>query len=110
MAFQFDVFVLMLVLPHPYSGLALASWLAPSQPIHFKTETVRTTVHRLLKPRTPDDCPVCRLASTASSGGGPAPGLVRPLARSEKSPRSTQTHRHRRVCLSQLAVPILRDH
>jgi hypothetical protein len=38
----------------------------------------RTTLHRLLKPRSPDDCPACRLASTASSGGGPAPAPVRP--------------------------------
>src|SRR5215469_12566750 len=29
-------------------------------------------------PRCPDDCPACRLDSTASSGGGPAPGPVRP--------------------------------
>jgi IS1 family transposase/transposase-like protein len=35
-------------------------------------------VHRLLKPRTPLDCPACRLASTASSGGGSAPAPVRP--------------------------------
>jgi hypothetical protein len=34
--------------------------------------------HRLLKPRYPDDCPACRLASTASSGGEPAPAPVRP--------------------------------
>jgi transposase-like protein/IS1 family transposase len=38
----------------------------------------RTRLHRLLKPRTPDDCPACRLASTASSGGEPAPLPVRP--------------------------------
>ena len=36
------------------------------------------TFHRLLKPRTPDDCPACRHASTPSSGGGPAPLPVRP--------------------------------
>jgi IS1 family transposase/transposase-like protein len=38
----------------------------------------RTRLHRLLKPRTPDDCPACRLASTASSVVGPAPLPVRP--------------------------------
>ena len=37
----------------------------------------RTRRHRLLKPRCPDDCPVCRLASTPSLGGGPAFALVR---------------------------------
>ena len=39
---------------------------------------VCTTLPRLLKPRTPDDCPACRLATTPSLGGGPAPGPVRP--------------------------------
>ena len=39
---------------------------------------MRTTLHRLLKPRSPHDCPACRLASTPSSGGGPAPVPVRP--------------------------------
>jgi hypothetical protein len=38
----------------------------------------RTTVQRLLKPRSPDDCPACRLASTASSDGEPAPSPVCP--------------------------------
>ena len=37
-----------------------------------------TVIHRLLKPRTPDDCPACRLASTPSSCAGPAPIPVRP--------------------------------
>ncbi len=39
---------------------------------------LRTTVQRLLKPRSPRDCPACRLASTLSSGVGPAPPPVRP--------------------------------
>jgi hypothetical protein len=38
----------------------------------------RTTLQRLLKPRTPDDCSACRLASTPASAGGPAPAPVRP--------------------------------
>ena len=33
---------------------------------------MRSTLHRLLKPRCPDDCPACRLASSPSSVGGPA--------------------------------------
>jgi transposase-like protein/IS1 family transposase len=36
----------------------------------------RTSLHRLLKPRTPHDCPVCRLSCADSSSRGPAP--VRP--------------------------------
>jgi transposase-like protein/IS1 family transposase len=39
---------------------------------------MRTRLKGLLKPRSPDDCPACRLASTPSSGGGPAPAPVRP--------------------------------
>jgi hypothetical protein len=38
----------------------------------------RGTLPRLLKPRCPDDCPACRLASTPASARGPAPALVRP--------------------------------
>jgi len=38
----------------------------------------RSTFHRLLKPRSPDDCPACRLTSSASSAGEPAPVPVRP--------------------------------
>lgn len=39
---------------------------------------LRSRLPRLLKPRTPADCPACRLASPASSAGGPAPLPVRP--------------------------------
>jgi IS1 family transposase len=52
--------------PHPGPGQSRAA------------AKVRTRLHRLLKPRTPDDCPACRLASTPSSGRGPAPVPVRP--------------------------------
>src|SRR5215472_5759103 len=48
------------------------------QPFHSRGKAKRTTLHRLLKPRSPDDCPACRLTSTASSGGEAAPGPVRP--------------------------------
>jgi IS1 family transposase len=44
---------------------------------------------RLLKPRTPDDCPVCRLASPASSAGKPGP--VRPWGE-VKSQRGAPKH------------------
>jgi IS1 family transposase/transposase-like protein len=42
------------------------------------TAAKRSTLHRLLKPRTPDDCPACRVASPASSSAEPAPAPVRP--------------------------------
>src|SRR5205085_3439837 len=37
-----------------------------------------STLPRRLKPRSSDDCPACRLASTPTSASGPAPALVRP--------------------------------
>src|SRR5437868_3496820 len=43
-----------------------------------KGVTKRTRLDRLLKPRTPDDCPACRLASPPPLDGGPAPVPVRP--------------------------------
>ena len=51
--------------------------------LHLQTsssrgEVIHSTVHRLLSPRSPDDCSACRLASTASSGEDPAPTPVRP--------------------------------
>ena len=55
----------------------------PLRPSSSRGEAKRSTLHRLLKPRTPDDCPACRLASTPSSGGGPASAPVRPGARSK---------------------------
>src|SRR5215467_3007108 len=48
------------------------------RPFSSKGAARRSTLHRLLKPRSPDDCPACRLASTPASASGPAPALVRP--------------------------------
>jgi len=39
---------------------------------------IRSRLPRQLKPRCPDDCPACRLASIPASGGEPAPPPVRP--------------------------------
>jgi hypothetical protein len=69
MASQIDWFLLMFFLIISLGLLWCYGWLT-LQPSHFKTRAVRTTVHRLLKPRTPDDCPVCRLATTPSRGQG----------------------------------------
>lgn len=77
MAFQFDVFLLIFFLILSLAWFWRHGWLL-LQPSHFKTGAVRTTVHRLLKPRTPDDCPLCHLASTPSLGAGPVPGPLRP--------------------------------
>src|SRR5215469_7411207 len=48
------------------------------RPSHSRERAKRRTLRRLLKPRTPDDCPACRLASPASSAKVPAPVPVRP--------------------------------
>ena len=50
----------------------------PLRPSSSRGGAKRSRLHRLLKPRCPDDCPACRLGSTASSDGGPAPAPVRP--------------------------------
>jgi hypothetical protein len=53
-------------------------YLPHHYPPESRIEAVHTTVHRLLKPRSPGDCPTCRLASTFSWGVEPAPPPVRP--------------------------------
>jgi hypothetical protein len=53
-------------------------WPHPGPAQSRAAAKIRTRLHRLLKPRCPHDCPACRLASTASSGGGPVPLPVRP--------------------------------
>ena len=55
---------------------------------------MRSTLHRLLKPRTPLDCPACRLASTPSSVVGPPPAPVRPwreVKRRRGAPKRVKT-------------------
>jgi transposase-like protein len=47
-------------------------------PPHSKAVALHSAVRRLLKPRTPRDCPACRLCCTPSSGVRPAPAPVRP--------------------------------
>jgi IS1 family transposase/transposase-like protein len=79
MALHVFVFVFLLVVCL-FLSLALfwrRDWFH-RRPSHSRGGAKRTTVQRLLKPRCPDDCPACRLASTASSGGEPAPAPVRP--------------------------------
>jgi hypothetical protein len=80
------------------------------QPSPTKTGAQRIPVQRLLKPRSPDDCPACRLASTPSTAVRPASAEVAPLVGGEKPSGSPQTHRHRGLRLSKPAVPVLRDH
>ena len=52
---------------------------SPHGPPHSRAAAkMPTMVQRLLKPRSPHDCPACRLSSTLSSVGEPAPLPVRP--------------------------------
>jgi IS1 family transposase/transposase-like protein len=50
----------------------------PLRPSSSRGGVKRTRLQRLLKPRSPDDCPACRLSCTNSSVVGPAPTPVRP--------------------------------
>ncbi len=80
MAFHVSVFLLVVCLLLFLALLWRFDWF------HLRSSSSRggakrTTLHRLLKPRCPDDCPACRLASTASSGGGLALHLCAPGAR-----------------------------
>jgi IS1 family transposase/transposase-like protein len=71
------VFLLVACLLLSLALLGRLDWF-PLRPSSSGAGTKRTTLYRLLKPRSPDDCPACRLASIASPGGGPAPLPVRP--------------------------------
>jgi hypothetical protein len=53
-------------------------YLSHHYPPHSRGGAVQTRVQRLLKPRTPLDCPACRLSSNLSSGVGPVSLSVRP--------------------------------
>jgi IS1 family transposase len=77
MALHLFVFLLLVCLLLPLARLGRLDWFS-LRPSSSKGAAKRSRLHRLLKPRSPDDCPACRLASTASSGGGPASAPVRP--------------------------------
>jgi hypothetical protein len=77
MTFHVFVFLFVFCLLLSLARLGRLGWL-PLQPSHFKARAVCTTVHRLLKPRTPLDCPACRLCSAHSFVVGPASAPVHP--------------------------------
>jgi IS1 family transposase/transposase-like protein len=58
---------------------------------HWQAGTVHPVVRRLLKPRTPRDCPACCLSSPFSADGGPSPLPVRPWCE-VKSRRGAPKH------------------
>jgi len=77
MALHLFVFLLVVCLLLTLARLGRLDWFS-LRPSSSKGAAKRSRLHRLLKPRSPDDCPACRLASTASSGGEPALAPVRP--------------------------------
>jgi hypothetical protein len=104
--FMFLLVVCLLLLP---VRLGRLDWF-PRRPCSSRGGAKRSTLPRLLKPRCPDDCPACRLASTPSSGGGRASTPVRPW-REVKSRRGARHSReHRGLRLSQPNVPLFWQH
>ncbi len=68
--------LLLCVLMFSLARLCFLGW--PHQSPARLAAAKRTLLHRLLKPRSPHDCPACRLASTLSPMVVPAPAPVRP--------------------------------
>ena len=77
MAFHVFLFLFIVCLLLSLTLLCRLCWLH-RQPSHSKPGAVRASVQRLLKPRTPLDCPACRLSCDNSTGVGLAPAPVRP--------------------------------
>ena len=77
MAFHIFLFLLVICLLLTLALLWRLGWLH-LQPSHSAVASRRSPGHRLLKPRSPLDCPACRLASPGSSGVKPASAPVRP--------------------------------
>jgi IS1 family transposase len=74
MTFHFFLFLLVCFLLLSLALLCRLSW-PHLQLSHAPARSRRALVHRLLKPRTPLDCPLCRLASPAVK---PASAPIRP--------------------------------
>ena len=77
MSLRMFVFLLVVCLLLSLARLGRLCWF------HLRPSSARgaakgSRLHRLLKPRCPDDCPACRLASPASSAVEPASAPVRP--------------------------------
>ena len=72
------VFLLLLLFVLVFSLTRLCSLHWPHHCPAQSAATRRTPIQRLLKPRSPHDCPACRLSCTPSSLVEPAPPAVRP--------------------------------
>ena len=72
------VFLLVVCLLFSLALLWRLDWF-PFRPSSSRGGAERSTFQRLLKPRSPDDCPACRLGFAAPSGAGPVPAEVASL-------------------------------
>jgi transposase-like protein len=77
MAFHVFLFLLLSFLMLSLARLSHLYLLHHDLP-HSRAGAMHPMVHRLLKPRTPRDCPACCLSSTFSAVVGPSPLPVRP--------------------------------
>ncbi len=77
MAFHVFVFLLLFFLMLSLAWLGRLSVLHQGL-AHWRAGALHPVVHRLLKPRTPRDCPACCLSSPFAAGAGPSPLPVRP--------------------------------
>ncbi len=76
-AFHVYVFLLVVCLLLSLALLGRLCW-CHLQPSHSRGGAIHSTAQRLLKPRTPLDCPDCRLSCAHLSVVEPAPTPVRP--------------------------------
>src|SRR5215472_2840329 len=90
MALHVFVFLLVVCLLLSLARFGRLDWLR-LRPPSSRGGAKRTMLPLLLKPRTPDDCPACRLISTPSSSGGLASLPVRPWCE-VKSRRGAPKH------------------
>ena len=72
------VFFLLLLFVLMFSLARMCSFCWPHHGPAQSAAAKRTPLHRRLKPRSPHDCPTCRLASTLSSVAEPMSPPVRP--------------------------------
>jgi hypothetical protein len=77
MALHVFVFLFLVCLLLSLARLGRLDWFH-ARPSYLRGGAKCGRLQRLLKPGSPDDCPACRLASPASSGGEPTPTPVRP--------------------------------
>ena len=76
MSIHVFLFLLVVVLLLSLARFGYLCWLH-LRPASSRGGAKRSRLHRLLKPRCPDDCPACHLDSTPVSGGGRASPPVR---------------------------------